>query len=115
MNTWESIYVAETIRATVIYLRSLGMEIKYDPDSPTNKVYPEHDNAVMVGKIGLISSCQRWRRDPNPLNITHIPELAMACVQLRTDHPEYEKTRARVVAGLTVQPLLVQLVWRNSI
>lgn len=104
MSTWISIYVEESIQRTVLILRAKGMIVRYDPESYTNKIDPEYDNAFIERKVGLVSSCVRWRRDPNKANIAHIPERAMACVQLRVTHPEFEGIRACVMSSCTIQP-----------
>lgn len=104
MSTWISIYVEESIQDTVLILRAGGMAIRYDPDTKANKMNSERDNAFIESRAGLISSCVRWRRDPNKENTAHIPARAMACIQLRVTHPEFERIRACAILLCTVQP-----------
>lgn len=104
LNRWTSIYVAQTIRETVTRLRVLGYTVRYDPHSSHNRTDPEHDNAYLPDHLGLVSSCVRWRRNPDKAAIAHIPEGAMACIQLRMPHPDFERLRALIAAQLDVLP-----------
>ena len=92
---FHSLFVTQTVSEVVDILRSYGLTVDYNPKKPDL----EDANGHIEKNGGVISSCIRWRRDPNHVFMKDVPEEVMACLQLLSSAENFTEVLSIIIGS----------------